>query len=81
MYNKVFNGNKMIKIRRSKRLSQQEIADYLEVNQSTIFKWESGLSLPNANQLQLISQILDVDIDVLFEKCETRLTSVRKRNR
>jgi transcriptional regulator with XRE-family HTH domain len=77
---KVFDGNKMIKIRRDKRLSQQEIADYLEVNQSTIFKWESGLSLPNANQLQLISQILDVDIDALFEKSETRSSLVRKRN-
>lgn len=38
-------NEKLISLRKSKGLSQEELGDRLHVSRQTISKWESGLSL------------------------------------
>ena len=45
-------------IRKSKGLSQEELAVKLNVVRQTISKWEQGLSVPDSDMLISISEVL-----------------------
>lgn len=53
-------------IRKSKGLSQEELAIKLNVVRQTISKWEQGLSVPDAEMLITISEILDTPVSTLL---------------
>ena len=53
-------------IRRSKGLSQEELAIKLHVVRQTISKWENGLSVPDADILISISDVLEVPVSTLL---------------
>lgn len=53
-------------IRKSKGLSQQELAVKLNVVRQTISKWEQGLSVPDSNMLIAISEALETPVSVLL---------------
>ena len=53
--------------REQKKLSQQEVADELNISQQAIAKWENGETLPRADKLPQLAQILDCRIDDLFD--------------
>lgn len=53
-------------IRRSKGLSQQELAVKLNVVRQTISKWEQGETVPNTETLKLLSKLFDVSINTLL---------------
>ncbi|MCM1063205.1 MAG: helix-turn-helix domain-containing protein [Eubacterium sp.] len=53
-------------IRRSKGLSQQELAVKLNVVRQTISKWEKGLSVPDSDMLISISEILETPVNTLL---------------
>ena len=46
-------------IRKSKGLSQEELAIKLNVVRQTISKWEQGLSVPDSEMLVSISEVLE----------------------
>ena len=46
-------------IRKSKGLSQEELAVKLNVVRQTISKWENGLSVPDSDMLISISEALE----------------------
>lgn len=46
-------------IRKSKGLSQQELAVRLNVVRQTVSKWEQGLSVPDSDMLVSISEVLE----------------------
>ena len=46
--------------------SQQQLADRMIVNRSTIAKWESGSRLPDAAMIYRLAGILGVGADMLF---------------
>lgn len=54
------------RFRKSQGLSQQQLADKLHVVRQTISKWESGSSVPDANLLLAISDVLAVDANALL---------------
>ena len=56
-------------IRKSKGLSQQELAIKLNVVRQTLSKWEQGLSVPDANMLILIAEALDTPVSTLLGEC------------
>ena len=59
--------NENIKIiRKSKGLSQEELAVKLNVVRQTISKWEQGLSVPDSNMLISISEALETPVSVLL---------------
>ena len=53
-------------IRKSKGLSQQELAVKLNVVRQTISKWEQGLSVPDSDMLVSISEALDTSVRTLL---------------
>ena len=53
-------------IRKSKGLSQQELAVKLNVVRQTISKWEQGLSVPDSEMLISISEVLETPVSTLL---------------
>ena len=49
-------------IRKSKGLSQEELAIKLNVVRQTISKWEQGLSVPDSDMLLAISEALETPV-------------------
>ena len=59
-------------IRKSKGLSQQELAVKLNVVRQTVSKWEQGLSVPDSDMLISISEVLETPVSTLLgEKVTT----------
>ena len=54
------------RIRRERGLSQEELAELLEVSRQAVSKWEQGMGYPEAEKLVLLSDRLHVSLDVLF---------------
>lgn len=53
-------------LRKSKGLSQQDLADKLNVVRQTISKWEQGLSVPDADLLIALSEALEIPVSTLL---------------
>lgn len=53
-------------IRKSKGLSQQELAVKLNVVRQTVSKWEQGLSVPDSEMLISISEALETPVSTLL---------------
>ena len=53
-------------IRKSRGLSQEELAVKLNVVRQTISKWEQGLSVPDSDMLISISEVLETSVSTLL---------------
>ena len=58
-------------IRKSKGLSQEELAIKLNVVRQTVSKWERGISVPDSEMLIHISEILETPVSVLLGETNT----------
>lgn len=54
------------KYRKKKRISQEEMAVKLNVVRQTVSKWENGLSVPDADILIRIAELLEVSVSQLL---------------
>lgn len=52
--------------RKSKGLTQEELAARLSVARQTVSKWENGLSVPDADALIQVAEILEVSVSELL---------------
>ena len=59
-------GENIKTLRKNKGLTQEELAIRLKVVSQTVSKWEKGYSVPDAETLQKIADILEVDIKQLL---------------
>ena len=57
--------DKLIKLRKKEIMSQEELAEKLNVTRQTISKWELGQSKPDMDKLVEISKLFEVPIDNL----------------
>ena len=58
-------------IRKSKGLSQEELAIKLNVVRQTISKWEQGLSVPDSDMLISISEVFETPVSTLLGETVT----------
>ena len=58
-------------IRKSKGLSQAELAIKLNVVRQTISKWEQGLSVPDSNMLISLPEVLETSVGTLLGETVT----------
>lgn len=58
-------NNKLYELRKQKGLSQEELANRLNVSRQTISKWEVGESSPDMEKLVAISELFDISLDEL----------------
>lgn len=53
-------------MRKAKGYTQEELAIKLNVVRQTVSKWEKGLSVPDADSLCKIADVLDTDVSTLL---------------
>ena len=54
-------------LRKEKQLSQEELAEILDVSRQAVSKWEQGIGYPEVEKLLLLSSKLSVSLDRLME--------------
>ena len=59
-------GENIKAVRKSKGLSQQELAVKLNVVRQTVSKWEQGLSVPDSDLLIALSEALETPVSTLL---------------
>ena len=55
-------GENFKNIRKQCGLSQQEVADKLQINQSSVSDWENDVSRPDYEKLIALSELYDVTL-------------------
>ena len=69
-------GENLKTLRKQKGFSQEELATRLHVVRQTISKWEKNLSVPDADTLIRLAEILEVSVsDLLGAKIENENTA------
>lgn len=69
-------GENLKTLRKQKVFSQEELATRLHVVRQTISKWEKNLSVPDADTLIRLAEILEVSVsELLGEKIENENTA------
>ncbi|MFR8337004.1 MAG: helix-turn-helix transcriptional regulator [Eisenbergiella massiliensis] len=58
--------DKLIVLRREKGLSQEQLAEYLEVSRQSVSKWEADKTMPEISKLIAISELFQVSLDYLL---------------
>lgn len=56
------------KLRKEKRLTQMELAERLNVSQSTIASWENGKRRPDLDLIPIIADFFGVSADLLYDR-------------
>ena len=62
----MFDVNKLRAFRERQGYSEADIARHLGVSQPAYHKYEIGVSLPNANMLKRIADVLDREINEFY---------------
>lgn len=60
-------GNKILELRKKANLSQENLAEKLDVSRQTISKWETGETGPDLKQAASISKIFNISLDELVD--------------
>ena len=58
-------NEKLLQLRKSHKLSQEKLAEKLNVSRQTISKWELGESSPDLKQSKQLSKIFNISLDEL----------------
>ncbi len=59
-------GEKLLELRKSKHLSQEEVADQLNVSRQTVSKWETDQSMPDFDKIAPLCELYDISADELL---------------
>ena len=66
-------SEKLYKLRKNSGLSQEQLAEKLNVSRQAISKWESGTAVPESEKLVTISTYFGVSVDYLLKDEEEKL--------
>ncbi len=58
-------GEKIIKLRKSRNISQEKLSEMIGVTRQTLSNWESDITSPDLKQTKKISEIFNVSLDEL----------------
>lgn len=62
-----FNGNKLLRIRKGKDITQEKLAELVGVSRQTIYFWESNQNIPDAEKVGKLCEVLNVDLSELVD--------------
>lgn len=73
-------NNRLYQLRKQKGLSQEELANRLNVSRQTVSKWEVGDSTPEMEKLIAISDLFDISLDklVMGKEDESQISATTK---
>ena len=63
---KMNTENNLAQARRQKGLSQEEVAEALDVSRQAVSRWETGAAAPTTDNLIRLSQLYGVSLDALI---------------
>lgn len=63
-------GKNIYNLRISHNYSQEQLAALLNVSRQTIYKWESNISVPRADNIMMLVQLFGISYDELFKETE-----------
>ena len=59
-------GKTIKKLRKQKDITQEQLAEYLNISSQAVSKWETDISLPDITLIPMLANIFDVSADVLL---------------
>ena len=68
---------KLLTLRKAKGMTQEQLAEKLDVTRQSISKWESGQAVPELEKIAALSTIFDVTTDYLLKSSEIDDLSVK----
>ena len=63
-------GERLYKLRNDKNISQEELADILDVSRQSISKWENDKAYPEMARIMFMSDYFNVSLDYLIRGLE-----------
>lgn len=60
-------GDKIRALRKRKKLTQEQLAEYLNISSQAVSKWETGLSAPDIDMLPRLAVFFGVTVDELLD--------------
>jgi len=73
--NRLFS-EKLYKLRKNSGLSQEQLAEQLNVSRQAISKWEQGTAVPESEKLITISNYFGVTVDYLLKEDTADTTNI-----
>ncbi len=70
-------SEKILKLRKGSDLTQEELAEKLNVSRQSISKWESGQTVPELEKIVALSSVFNVTTDYLLKPNEIDELSVK----
>lgn len=70
-------AEKLITLRNSKKLTQEQLADMQNVSRQSVSKWENGQVIPDVEKIVELSKTFDVTIDYLLKPSKIDELSVK----
>lgn len=70
-------SEKLLTLRKAKDLTQEQLAEKLDVSRQSISKWESGQATPELEKIVALSAVFDVTTDYLLKSSEIDDLSVK----
>ena len=67
MFNQAAFGEKLKNHRKSKNLTQEEVAEKIGVSGQAVSKWEKGECLPDCYNLKMLGKVYQVSVDDLLD--------------
>lgn len=58
-------GERIAELRKSRNMSQTELAKAMDISRQAVSKWESGHSSPDTVKLILLAEVLDTEVEYL----------------
>ena len=63
-------SEKLLNLRKAKGMTQEQLAEKLDVSRQSVSKWESGQAIPELEKIVALSTIFDVTTDYLLKSSE-----------
>ena len=73
-------SEKLLTLRKAKGITQEQLAEKLDVSRQSVSKWESGQSVPELEKIAALSAFFDVSTDYLLKSSEIDDLSVKNSN-
>ncbi len=70
-------SEKLLTLRKEKDLTQEQLAEKLNVSRQSVSKWESGQAVPELEKIVAMSVVFDVTTDYLLKSSEIDDLSVK----
>lgn len=64
-------GEKIKNERKKRNISQQKIADHLNISRQAVSRWENNVSLPDLTTLVLIAKYFEIPLESFTEEYKT----------